>query len=981
MSSELDSNDSGPPPGEATRFPVIRCLGAGAKADTYLCRDTAQGNRPVIRKVLNAENSAENPDIVDAVFPVWAGLDHPNVAKVVDFGWEEGKAYLNTEYFEGTPILKALTGAPLPQVWRVFAQVLLALDHLYAHNVPHLDLQPNNILVAPDASGNFQVKLVDYGLMPLLYRFNPGDSNAIGTAPYTAPEYALRRSPDPRADLYSVGVLLFAVLAKRLPYEGKDSVAVLQFQLQRDAPTLKSVVGGAPPALSDFIQRLLARDPQGRFESPQQALTALQAAVGAAFPSEGLAWPAPFSDPWRVFRLQEYFKLFRRIAIQGGRWAIQSPRGGGKSFFARWLERMLWQNQKNALRLSGENLSLIQGESSLNPAFPVYLIIDDADLAPTEAWLRARPYVHVIAIGRDMAWAKPEMGWQSWGLKPLDAALTGAALESAFGKPDPRVAQALQTRFRGSPGALALGAAAMARQGMVRRDAGAWKLDGEKILRAAASPNGALLGSPLGSMPETARKALGRLAAARVPWRREDLSGETELANWLRDGWVRREIRGGEEFLRAEFQTASVAESGLSQEELLQTLEAIGSRGWADEALRSLERFFPGAAASSPRAALLRAKLLAEIGVSNEVLAILTSPFVNGLPASEKTVAFEVLGKALRLAAKDKQAEAAFRNAFQAYKAEANLAGQARVLLQTGILASLGTDLGRALQFFQQALGAAAGTPEKVELRGRIELEIAQLYVGATDFEKAETHFQEALSALEAARHGEALGEAYAVYAEYCFQTQDPERAEIFCHEALGWAAFQGSVRLQARILSTWARILKQREDMRGAGGRFGEAVELLSKSPNAEGLAQALLARADFFDSLREMAGADQDARQALEIARRLKSPRLEGEALLMTGRVQSRNLDRLDTAVNTLENARVLLSEVPNGERLWECDFSLGEIARFRGDYPAAQRYYRQAQQEIDEVLGRIGPQTQQSQDLAKRRGEMDMAMQVMG
>lgn len=975
MSQDLDSGSAAATGGG--RYSVLRCLGAGAKAETYLCADSQAGGASVVRKLLSPELSAENPDIVDAVFPRWAALVQPNLVRVLDFGWEEGRAYLNTEFFDGVPILQALAGAPLDKVWRVFGQLLLALEHLYAHNVPHLDLKPQNVLVGADASGAPLLKLVDYGWMALLNPYNPADSNAIGTAPFAAPEYALRRSPDVRADLYSVGVLLFSVLARRPPYEGKDAAALLQAQFQRDAPALKSVVAGAPAPLSDFLQGLLNRDPQGRFEGARQALAALQAAVGPAFPADALPWPPAFSDPQRLFRPKEFLKYFRRIAIQGGRWAIQGPEGSGKSFFARWLERLLWSNQKRVFRLSGENLSLVQGEVSLNPSIPTYLIIDDADRAATEAWLAARPYGHVIALGRDMAWAKADMGWQRVEWKAMTPAETAALWEASFGKLDARVMQAVQARFRGNPLALASGAAALERQGVLHREGATWKLDVEKFSRGAGSPQ---LGSPWAAMPEASRKRFARLAVAPAPWPAAVLREEPELEAWLRVGWLRRRLKGGEEFFQSELGLASAAEGGLTPPELLSALEEVLRRGWAGEVWAALGRFF-SAGEIPPEAQLLRARAAAALGDHAEVFKVLTSNFVNGLDAAAKPLAFETLGLSLGAAGKAPQAEAAFKNAFQAYKAAGQAAGQARVLLQMGIASRRAGDNGKALTFFQQALAAAAGAAEKDELRGRIELAVAQLYAAATDFEGAESHFQEALSALESARHGGALAQAYADYAEHCFQTRDPDRAEIFCHEALGWALFQRDAAAQARVCRLWARILMKREDLRGAGARLGEAVAALAKSPDEAAYARALLERAEFAEAARDLSSAQQDSRKAFEIARRLKLGELEGETLVVVGKIQSRDLERLDAAVKTLMSARQILEKLPGALRLWECDFQLGDIARFRGDGPTARAHYQRALQGLDGVMAVLPPQGEEAERLTRRRGELEMSMQVLG
>jgi serine/threonine protein kinase len=312
----------------AGEFQVLRCLGVGSASETYLVRELKSG-REFVRKIFSAEISAQNPDIGDGSFTRWAALDHPNLARVLDFGWQEGKVYLHSEYIEGRPLLKALNGAPLDQIWRVMAQVLAGLDALYRENIPHLDLKPENVLVGNDAQGGLRVGLVDYGLTSLLNPPEMKEAAPLGTPPYTAPEFALGRMPDVKADIYSVGMLLFMALARRSPFEGSDPAAVLQAQNQKDAPSLKSIVNGAPPALSDLLQRFLSRDLTQRPASPIQALRLLQEAAGAAFPSDAVTL-TPFSDFALSLRGEELVHLFRRIVMTGGRWVVGGLSGYGK---------------------------------------------------------------------------------------------------------------------------------------------------------------------------------------------------------------------------------------------------------------------------------------------------------------------------------------------------------------------------------------------------------------------------------------------------------------------------------------------------------------------------------------------------------------------------------------------------------------------------------------------------------------------------
>ena len=178
-----------------------------------------------------------------------------------------------------------------------------------------------------------------------------------------------------------------------------------------------------------------------------------------------------------------------------------------------------------------------------------------------------------------------------------------------------------------------------------------------------------------------------------------------------------------------------------------------------------------------------------------------------------------------------------------------------------------------------------------------------------------------------------------------------------------------------------WARILRKREDLRGAGARLGEAVAALATTPDEAAYARALLERAEFSEAARDLESAQQDSRKAFEIARRLKLGELEGETLLVVGKIQSRDLERLDAAVKTLMSARQILEKLPGARRLWECDFQLGDIARFRGDGPTARVHYQRALQGLDGVMAVLPPQGEEAERLTRRRGELEMSMQVLG
>ncbi|HKY63733.1 MAG TPA: tetratricopeptide repeat protein [bacterium] len=976
MSSEANSSS-----GEATgagAFQVVSCLGLGRQAETYRVRDP-KGGPDFVRKVFSAEVSGQNPDIVDGSFNRWAALDHPHLARVLDFGWEEGKVYLHSEWIEGAPLLKALTGAPLERIWRVFAQILVGLDALYRENIPHLDLKPQNVLVGNDAEGALRVGLVDYGLTSLLNPPEIKEVAPLGTPPYTAPEFATQRVPSVQADLYSVGVLLFSALARRSPFEGADPAAILQAQLQKEAPPLKSLVGGAPPALSDFLQKLLARDPAQRPESPLQALRLLQEAAGPAFPQDAAAFP-PFSDFAISLRGSEAVHLFRRIGMAGGRWVIGGLSGSGKDFVARAIERIFWLNRMPVWHLSGRNLSLVQGEPSLNPANPTWLLVSEADHGAVEGWLRGRPYERVIAVAQDLSWARTSNGWQRYILNPIDLAALTRAWQESFGAADAKLIQALHRRFKGEPAAVVRGARAMAAQGLIVPSGATWKADAAKIQGAAAGANAAMLGNPLVALPEPGRKLYRYLAFAGVPLSAQALAAwsgfdpattSAALHRLCAETWLRRSLRGGHEYFEVDGAPLSAAAAGLNEDRALPLLRSLAELGWTAPALRALQNSF--AESRQPATRAFRGILQSRGGLHAEALLSLDADLLASLPPEWKGPAYEALGASLLAAGKNKEAEAALRQAFPLYKAAQDAAGQARVYALMAEVVERGGEVGKALQLHQQALNLAASAPEKERLQGKIETAIAELYARATDFDSAENRFQTALGLLEGVGRGDDLAEAYADYAQLCLLQGDPDRAELFCNEALAWALFYRLPALQAKIYRAWAKVHAAREDAAFAIGRYGEAIETLTRSGDRLALGEVLVERSEYLDKYRDSVSAEKDARRAWDLAQREKIEALRGPAALALGRVLSRELAKHAEARKFLAIAGGALTGT---SRHWECEYLLGEADRMRGRAPQALRHFQSALRALDKRLSAMNPESPEARELSLRKREVEMS-----
>src|SRR5215211_493377 len=195
---------------------------------------------------------------------VVAGLDHPNIVTVYDFCEHGGVPYIAMEYVSGGSLRRHVGRLRLPQVIGVLDDMLSAMAHAARRGVTHRDLKPENVLVSPHGS----VKIADFGIAlaheNVARLTNTG--TALGTPAYMSPEQAGGGAPpDPRTDLYSLGVIAYELLAGRLPFPDEGApLALLYRHVHEPVPPLRATAPDAPPALAAWVEALLAKDPGQR---------------------------------------------------------------------------------------------------------------------------------------------------------------------------------------------------------------------------------------------------------------------------------------------------------------------------------------------------------------------------------------------------------------------------------------------------------------------------------------------------------------------------------------------------------------------------------------------------------------------------------------------------------------------------------------------------------------------------------------------
>jgi hypothetical protein len=266
----------------AGRYVLERLLGKGGMGLVFEARHVTLGRRVAV-KVLRPEYARDDEAVArfhrEARAAALAGS--PHIVEVIDFGFsEEGGAYLAMELLDGEDLATIVRreGALAPaRAVAIVRQVAEALAAAHARGIVHRDLKSGNVFVTPGD----RVKVLDFGVSKVLdvgggASFDTAQGTVVGTAHYMAPEQAHDgRGVDARADLYSLGCILFEVLTGTLPFEGASPVEVLYKQVHESPRRPSSVRSGVPQALDGLVLKLLSKDREHRPRDARAVLEAL----------------------------------------------------------------------------------------------------------------------------------------------------------------------------------------------------------------------------------------------------------------------------------------------------------------------------------------------------------------------------------------------------------------------------------------------------------------------------------------------------------------------------------------------------------------------------------------------------------------------------------------------------------------------------------------------------------------------------------
>ena len=298
-------------------YRVERQLGMGGMGSVYLATDTRLGRQVAVKTM--RPDAAADPDARERFVRearAAAAIDHENVVPVYAVGEYEGTPYLVMPLLKGESLdarLRSGAWPTLAEVCRLGREVAEGLAAAHAVGLVHRDVKPANVWIGADG----RAKLLDFGLARLA-RGGPALTRAgvmVGTPSYMAPEQAAGGAIDGRADLFSLGVMLYELTTRRKPFTGDSVLAVLTALAIHRPPPAHQTNPGVPAALSRLIDRLLAKAPAERPESAAEVCDALAAVDAAPTPPKGdlsVSTP-PVADGGRTKALSGAAKWARRL--------------------------------------------------------------------------------------------------------------------------------------------------------------------------------------------------------------------------------------------------------------------------------------------------------------------------------------------------------------------------------------------------------------------------------------------------------------------------------------------------------------------------------------------------------------------------------------------------------------------------------------------------------------------------------------------
>jgi eukaryotic-like serine/threonine-protein kinase len=272
------------PDSQFGRYEIRSLLGVGGMGEVYLAYDSKL-RRQVALKLLPAELTQNKGRLVRFEREAYAAssLNHPNIMTIYEIGEEGGSHFIASEYIEGESLRQHLKRSvpELRETLGLTSQIADALSVAHEAGIVHRDIKPENVMVRRDG----YVKVLDFGLAKLAHEtataakevnsdaptrvvpVNTEPGVVMGTAHYMSPEQARGLEVDSRSDIWSLGVLLYEMVAGKLPFEGGTTTDVLSMILHREPPSLLLYQSSLPAELERIVEKALTKERDGRYQN------------------------------------------------------------------------------------------------------------------------------------------------------------------------------------------------------------------------------------------------------------------------------------------------------------------------------------------------------------------------------------------------------------------------------------------------------------------------------------------------------------------------------------------------------------------------------------------------------------------------------------------------------------------------------------------------------------------------------------------
>lgn len=263
------------------RYRLEKRIGSGGMADVYMAKDLLL-DRVVAVKILHSNFCEDNDFIVRFRHEAQSAgkLMHPNIVGIYDVGNDQGIHYIVMEFVEGITLkqyIQTHPAIPIDTAVRIAIEIASALEAAHANGIVHCDIKPHNILLTETG----KVKVTDFGIARAINSATVIDKRAVlGSVHYLSPEQAAGDKITEKADIYSLGVVLYEMLTHHLPFEGETAVSIALQHMRGEVPRPAKINPAISPMLEECVLTALQKDPGKRYHSISDFVAELKLAQG-----------------------------------------------------------------------------------------------------------------------------------------------------------------------------------------------------------------------------------------------------------------------------------------------------------------------------------------------------------------------------------------------------------------------------------------------------------------------------------------------------------------------------------------------------------------------------------------------------------------------------------------------------------------------------------------------------------------------------